>query len=104
MAPTAGTLPLPILDTLGEKSVLLRAASAADSLCFSLFFYGSLDGTFTEESSRRLFRLVPLPDDRKEFHIISGADHSFRTVNDFLTTKPVEEMAEITMAMQERTL
>lgn len=103
-APETGNLPLPILDTLGEKSVLLRAASEADSLSFALFFYGSRDGTFTEESSRRLFRLVPLPDDRKEFHIILGADHSFRMVEDLPSSKPVEEMAEITMAMEEKTL
>ncbi|NLB83759.1 MAG: alpha/beta hydrolase, partial [Synergistaceae bacterium] len=80
--PKTGTLPLPILDSLGEKSVLLRAASGAENLSFALFFYGSRDGTFTEESSRRLFRLIPIADDRKEFHIIPGADHSFRTVYD----------------------
>ena len=99
-----GNLPLPILDTLGEKSVLLRASSKADGLSFALFFYGSRDGTFTEESSRRLFRLIPLPDDRKEFHIIPGADHSFRTVDELPTLRPVEDMAELTMAMEERTL
>lgn len=102
--PKGGELPLPILDTLGEKTVLLRAAAGADSLSSALFFYGSRDCTFTEESSHRLFRLVPLPDDRREFHIIRGADHSFRTVDDLPSLRPVEEMAEITMAMEERTL
>lgn len=102
--PNRGTPPLPILDTLGEKGVLLRAASGAKTLSFALFFYGSRDGTFTEESSRRLFRLIPLSGDRKEFHIITGADHSFRMVDDLPSPKPVEEMVEITMAMEERTL
>ncbi len=102
--PKTGTLPLPVLDTLGEKSLLHRASSGADALSFALFFYGSRDGTFTEESSRRLFRLIPLPDGRKEFHIMPGADHSFRTVDDLPSFKPVEEMAELTMAMAERTL
>ena len=95
---------LPILDTMGEKSVLLRASSGAGALSFALFFYGSRDGTFTEESSRRLFRPIPLPAERKEFHIIQGAEHSFKTVDDLPSVKPLEEMTELTMAMLERTL
>ena len=99
----SGRLSLPILDSLGGKTELLRAASEA-SPEFALFFYGSGDESFSEESSRRIFDRLPLPETRKEFRIISGADHSFRKKNGVPSREPLEEMLLISRAALDRYL
>lgn len=96
-------LSLPILDSIGGKSELLTAASEA-SPEFALFFYGSRDESFSEESSRRIFDRLPLPETRKEFRIIQGADHSFRKKRGIPTRETLEEMLLISRAALDRYL
>ena len=102
-AESSGRLSLPILDSLGDKSELLRAASEA-SPEFALFFYGSLDESFSEESSRRIFDRLPLPDSKKEFRVISGADHAFRKKQGIPSREPLEEMLLISRAVLDQHL
>ena len=99
----SGSLSLPVLDSLGDKSEVLRAASDA-SPAFALFFYGSLDETFSEESSRRIFDRLPLPEPRKEFRFILGADHSFRKKEGAPSREPLEEMLLISREALDRHL
>jgi dienelactone hydrolase len=97
----SGSLNLPVLDSLGDRSEVLRAASEA-SPAFALFFYGSLDETFSEESSRRIFDRLPLPESRKRFCFIQGADHSFRKKEGVPTREPLEEMLLISRGALDR--
>ncbi len=102
LRPEAGSgLRLPVLDTLCDKVELLSSASRA-RLEFALFFYGDLDESFSEASSRRIFDRLPLDGGRKEFHIIKGADHSFRRKNGLPSKAPLEEMIIKTRAALER--
>jgi dienelactone hydrolase len=99
----SAVLSLPILDNIGDKTELLRAASDA-SPAFALFFYGSRDESFSEESSRRIFDRLPLPETRKKFCIIEGADHSFRKKEGVPSREPLEQMLLISMAALDRHL
>ncbi len=94
-------LTLPVLDTMGSSEIVHNAASKV-SLLFALLFYGGRDETFDEESSRRIFRSLRLEDGKKEFHILPGVDHSFRTVNGVPSTEPLEGMISLTRATLER--
>ena len=102
LRPEAGSgLRLPVLDTLCDKVELFSSASRV-RLEFALFFYGDLDESFSEASSRRIFDRLPLEGGRKEFHIIKGADHSFRRKNGLPSKAPLEEMIIKTRAALER--
>ncbi len=96
----AGSLSLPILDSLGENRYVLDAASKINT-CFALFFYGSLDETFSEESSRSIYDRIPLREGKKRFIIIPGADHAFRQENGVPSRAPLERMAAIAMDILE---
>jgi len=100
-AEASAGLALPILNSLGSSEVIHTAASKV-SLSFALFFYGGCDGTFDEESSRRILRSLRLDEEKKEFHILPGVDHAFRTVNGTPSFEPLEQMLGITMATLER--
>lgn len=85
------SLSLPVLDSLCHRSELHEAASRT-SLDFALFFYGTLDETFSEASSRRIFDRLPPDAGRKEFCIIDGADHPFRNKNGAPSAAPLMAM------------
>ncbi|MGI6784079.1 MAG: alpha/beta hydrolase [Aminivibrio sp.] len=85
------SLRLPVLDSLCHRSELHEAASRA-YLDFALFFYGTLDESFSEASSRRIFDRLPLDAGRKEFCIIDGADHPFRNKNGAPSAAPLMAM------------
>lgn len=88
----SSSLALPILDTIPQGERLL--GSARETLAGRLLsFYGSLDSTFSEISCRRVFSAVAIPEERKHFIVIEGADHSFRTMKGIPTIKPLELMA-----------
>ncbi len=88
-----GSLELPILDSMPPESILHEAARKLSAGYF-VSFYGSLDETFSEESCRHIFDEVPLPQARKVFHIIDGADHPFRHLHGHPSLKPLEMMIE----------
>jgi hypothetical protein len=85
------SLELPILDSMPPEEILHKAARNLAAEYF-VSFYGSLDGTFSEESCREIVREVPLPETRKAFHVIEGADHPFRHLNGRPSLKPLEMM------------
>jgi len=87
------SLELPILDSMPPESILHEAAQNLSAGYF-VSFYGSLDETFSEESCREIFREVPLPEARKVFHVIDGADHPFRHLYGQPSLKPLEMMTE----------
>jgi len=93
----AGSLALPVLDTAPPEERLNRAAGRITGGRLVSFF-GSLDATFSEESCRELFERVAIPPERKNFIVIDGSDHPFRTINGAATTKPIEM---ITMALSQ---
>jgi hypothetical protein len=84
---------LPILDSMPPESILHEAARNLSAGYF-VSFYGSLDETFSEESCREIFGEVPLPEARKVFHVIEGADHPFRHLHGQPSLKPLEMMTE----------
>ncbi len=78
----------PILDSLPEKRLLLHAAK--NTKAGNVFaFYGSMDETFSKEACRRLFDLTPT---KRSFVILSGVDHSFRTVKGTPSIAPLADM------------
>jgi hypothetical protein len=87
------SLGLPILDSMPPRKILHHAAGKLAAEYF-VSFYGSLDGTFSEESCREVFRKVPLPETRKAFHVIEGADHPFRQLHGHPSLKPLEMMTD----------
>lgn len=97
----AASLDLPVLDTLGDKEIIHIAASKA-VLPFALFFYGSMDETFSEESSRRIFDKLRLGEDEKIFSVVEGADHSFRKKAGMTSREPIDEMLAVTTATLKR--
>lgn len=88
----SSSLALPILDTIPQGEKLLASAGTirAEKL---ISFYGSLDSTFSETSCRLVFSAAAIPETRKHFIVIEGADHSFRTMKGIPTIKPLELMA-----------
>ena len=80
----------PILNSLPPNTVLLEAAESLE--CEHLYsFYGSLDNTFSEESCRELFGRAPAAI-RRDFTIVSGADHAFRTLEGSSSLEPLRQM------------
>lgn len=87
-------LDMPVLDSVPSQSELYAACVkySAEWVCF---FYGTKDDTFEEESCRRLFERIPLSEEDKKFHIIEGADHSFRSIDGVASLEPLREMINI---------
>lgn len=90
----ASSLSLPILDTAPPKERLLMSARNMKTERL-LSFYGSLDATFSEESCREVVTAAPLPTNRKNFIVIEGSDHSFRTIKGIPTVKTLELMTGV---------
>lgn len=88
------SLALPILSTVPEAEILHGAARKISN-CRFISFYGEKDRTFTRESCRRIFDLVPLEDGDKSFSVVEGADHSFREVYGEPSSEPLEKMVSI---------
>ncbi len=82
---------LPVLDSL-PSSEALAAAAAAATVRRAQAFYGSLDGTFSEQACRDLWE--PIRAERKGFHVIERADHAFRNVDGVPSDAPLKEMVE----------
>lgn len=97
------SLHLPVLDTIWSREELYRAAAAA-SPEFALFFYGSRDETFSEESSRRLLNGLSIPEDRKDFQVIPEASHAFRELRGRPSKGALREMVSVTTATLRRFL
>lgn len=78
----------PILNTLPERHMLLEAAR--NTRAKNVFaFYGSMDETFSEEACRRLFDLAPT---KRNFIVLKGVDHSFRSINGVPSIAPLVDM------------
>jgi dienelactone hydrolase len=90
----SNSLALPILSTVPEADVLHGAARNITD-CRFISFYGENDRTFTLESCRRIFDLVPLEERDKSFNIIEGADHSFREIHGEPSSEPLGKMVSI---------
>ena len=88
----SSSLSLPVLSTVSSPARLYEAASNIRAGKV-LFFYGTLDMTFSEESSRRIFDLVGSED--KKFMLIDGADHSFREIKGLPSKEPLVQMVDI---------
>ncbi len=84
-----GALSLPILDTIPHSGRLIGAAKSIRTGRL-ISFYGSLDSTFPEATCRNLVDLAPLPGDKKNFIVIEGVDHAFRTLRGTPSVKPLE--------------
>lgn len=70
-------MPMPILSTLRstvEPDMVGRVR--ADEV---FAFRGTEDAVFTEEACRSLLGSIKIPDGRKKFYAIEGADHSLKT-------------------------
>lgn len=78
----------PILDSLPCQEMLLEAAKNTNAENVYAF-YGSLDETFAKEACRRLFELTPT---KRDFIVLEGVDHSFRTVNGIPSISPLIDM------------
>lgn len=87
-------LGMPILDSVPSQDELYKACENY-SAEWVHFFYGTEDDTFEEEACRRLFNRIPLSKEDKKFHIIEGADHSFRRINGIASVEPLHKMVDI---------
>ncbi|MDD2206585.1 MAG: alpha/beta hydrolase [Aminobacterium sp.] len=82
-------LKLPILDTIGDNTLLYKSAHSIRSGWF-VSFYGENDQTFSMDACRRLFDAVSTSD--KEFIVIPGADHAFRKMRGLASIQPLKKM------------
>ncbi len=82
---------LPIIDSICDREVLHRACRSIDR-GWARFFWGDMDSTFDRESAYRLFDLTATED--KAFHVVPGADHSFRNLGGVPSVKPLDHMVQ----------
>lgn len=82
---------LPIIDSICAQETLHSACRSIDR-GWVRFFWGDMDDTFNRESSYRLFDLVTTED--KAFHVVSGADHSFRKRWGVPSSEPLDCMLD----------
>lgn len=80
---------LPIIDSICDQETLHRSCRYIDK-GWVRFFWGDMDDTFNRESSYRLFDLVTAED--KSFHVVTGADHSFRKRWNLPSSEPLDCM------------
>lgn len=85
-------LRMPILSTLREtlSSEALRAVKAGRVVSFR----GEYDEVFPEKSCREFIEAINLPDEKKTFLTIAGADHSLRHRNGKSDTSMMKEMVD----------
>lgn len=81
---------LPILSTLRSTICpeMLSAVKAREAVSFR----GSGDIIFSEAACRSLLSQLPLPEERKRFKTIEGADHSLKNRNGRHDSKIMDEM------------
>ncbi|MEG1798675.1 MAG: hypothetical protein RR214_00680 [Synergistaceae bacterium] len=86
---------LPILSTLRTtlRADILSSVAARRLLSFR----GSCDEIFSEKSCRAIVTSVKIPEDKKEFRSIEGADHSLRIRNGRPDPEIMKEMAAYTV-------
>jgi len=82
-------LDLPILDTMPDDRLLADAVARMRAGRL-ISFWGTLDSTFSEEACRALVETAPLPPERKNFVVIEGSDHAFRSYRGHPSLKPLE--------------
>lgn len=82
---------LPIIDSICDREVLHRACRSIDQ-GWARFFWGDMDGTFDRDSAYRLFELTGTED--KAFHVVPGADHSFRNLEGVPSSEPLDYMID----------
>ena len=70
-------MPMPILSTLRStvEPDMVSRVRAGEVFAFR----GTEDAVFTEEACRSLLGSIKIPDERKKFYAIEGADHSLKT-------------------------
>lgn len=70
-------MPMPILSTLRSTVApdMVDRVRAGEVFAFR----GTEDAVFTEEACRSLLGSIKIPDERKKFYAIEGADHSLKT-------------------------
>ena len=70
-------MPMPILSTLRStvEPDMVSRVRAGEVFAFR----GTEDAVFTEEACRSLLGSIKIPDGRKKFYAIEGADHSLKT-------------------------
>lgn len=85
-------LRMPILSTLREtiSSEALRAVKTGGVVSFR----GEYDEVFPEKSCREFIEAINLPDEKKTFLTIAGADHSLRHRNGKSDTSMMKEMVD----------
>lgn len=86
---------LPILSTLRAtlKTDMISGVTARRLLSFR----GSCDEIFSEKSCRAIVNSVKIPEDKKDFRSIEGADHSLRIRNGRPDPEIMKEMAAYTV-------
>jgi len=87
-------LKLPILDTMPPQKALEEAAMKISTKKL-ISFWGTEDNVFSKESCKAIVDLVPLSPGNKEFHVIEGADHSFRLMRGKQSIEPIKAMLDI---------
>lgn len=92
-------LSLPILSTAPPAWILEQSAEHIRNGLF-ISFYGENDETFSKTSCRKIFDTVPLSSGHKYFHVIRGADHSFREIDGKPSLVPLEMMVSILMEIR----
>ena len=70
-------MPMPILSTLRSTVAPDMVDHVRAGEVFA--FRGTEDAVFTEEACRSLLGSIKIPDERKKFYAIEGADHSLKT-------------------------
>ncbi len=69
-------MPMPVLSTLRSTVATDMVDDVRAGEMFA--FRGTEDAVFSEEASRSLLGAVKIPESRKKFFVIDGADHSFK--------------------------
>ena len=70
-------MPMPVLSTLRSTVApdMVDRVRAGEAFAFR----GTEDAVFTEEACRSLLGSIKIPEERKKFYAIEGADHSLKT-------------------------
>ena len=70
-------MPMPVLSTLRSTVApdMVDRVRAGEAFAFR----GTEDAVFTEEACRSLLSSIKIPEERKKFYAIEGADHSLKT-------------------------
>lgn len=86
-------MPMPVLSTLRST---VAADMVDDVRAGEMFaFRGTEDAVFSEEACRSLLGAVKIPESRKKFFVIDGADHSFKIRGGKYDPSIMEEMLSL---------